>query len=214
MKKVIPIVLVLALGLATEVAKADFTFGTPTNLGPPVNSSSKDCIPNISADGMSLYFASNRPGGYGNQDLWVTTRVTTRSTTEYSWGEPVNLGPIVNGSADDVSPAISADGLSLYFDSTRSGGSGNLDIWVITRETVDEDWSTPEWLGPSVNSSAIDSSPFISADGLELYFARGQAWNTDRGIWPEHRLPGCPFWRPVSKPVSKCTYSDSTTSLL
>jgi len=64
---------VLALGL---VAKADFTFGTPTNLGPTVNSSARDGRPSISADGLSLYFISNRPGGVGDYDIWVTTRDT------------------------------------------------------------------------------------------------------------------------------------------
>jgi len=60
MKKAILLVLVLALGLTAEVAKADFTFGTPTNLGPTVNSSSGDAQPDFSMDGLSLFFDSNR----------------------------------------------------------------------------------------------------------------------------------------------------------
>ena len=66
------------------VAKADFTFGTPTNLGPTVNSSAGDDMPSISADGLELYFGSNRPGGSGNLDLWVTTR----DTKDDEWGPP------------------------------------------------------------------------------------------------------------------------------
>jgi Tol biopolymer transport system component len=194
MKRAISLVLVLALGMLVRVANADFTFGEPTNLGPMVNSTSNETHPRISSDGLSLYFASDRPDGSGSYDLWVTTRVTTRSTTEYSWGEPVNLGPIVNSSALDVAPFISADGLELYFNSTRSGGLGNLDIWVASRERVDEDWSTPEWLGPVVNSSAIDGAPFISADSLELYFARGQSWNTDVDIWLTMRASVSDQW--------------------
>jgi hypothetical protein len=118
MKKTISLVLVLALGLTAEVANADFTFGTPTNLGPPVNSSSYDALASMSADGLSLYFASGRPGGSGSDDLYVAMRVTKKD----DWGTPVNLGPTVNSSGLDHCARISADGLSLNFSSWRSGG--------------------------------------------------------------------------------------------
>ncbi|MHC4678827.1 MAG: hypothetical protein ACYTEK_09030, partial [Planctomycetota bacterium] len=64
MKKTIPITSVLVLCVVAEIAKADFTFGTPTDLGPPVNSSAEECFPSISADGLSLYFVYSRTGGY------------------------------------------------------------------------------------------------------------------------------------------------------
>ena len=202
------------------VAKADFVFGTPTNLGPTVNSSADDALASISADGLSLFFSSTRPGGFGKWDLWVTTRetrdgnwgtpvnlgptvnssasdlsssisadglslyygswwagygkndiwVTTRETTEDDWGTPVNLGPTVNSSSEDWSPSISTDGLTLFFGSNRPGGLGNWDIYVTTRATKDDDWSAPVNLGPTVNSSALDYGPCISADGLTLFF--------------------------------------------
>jgi len=168
-------ILVLALGLAAEVAKADFTFGTPTNLGPPVNTSAGEFSPHISADGLSLYFASDRPGQYGVFDLWLTTR----PTQDNKWEEPVNLGPTVNSSAFEAAPCISADGLSLFFcDGAfgvsvphRPGGYGNGDIWVSTRATKEEQWDSPKNLGPIVNGSARDLYPFISADGLSLFFS-------------------------------------------
>ncbi|MCP4228905.1 MAG: hypothetical protein GY771_01985, partial [bacterium] len=166
MKKTILLVLVLTLGLASEVAKADFTFGEPTNLGPTVNSSYWDIKPNILANGLTLYFTSNRPGGSGSFDLWVTTR----PTTDGPWGTPVNLGPTVNSSVRDITSVISADGLSLFFGSNRSGGSGGRDIWVTIRATTEDDWGTPVNLGSTVNSSYWDNSPSISADGLSLFF--------------------------------------------
>ncbi len=162
-------ILALALGLTTEFANADFTFGTPTNLGPIVNTSSGDWHPSISADGLSLYFNSNRPGGYGGYDLWVTTR----ETTDDPWGAAVNLGPTVNSSRDEVAPSISADGLSLYFSdpfNPRPGGYGSTDIWVTTRATTEDDWGTPVNLEPPVNSSADEIVSCISPDGLQLYF--------------------------------------------
>ena len=91
-------------------ANADFAFGTPI-LVPNVNSSSGEAYPNMSSDGLSLYFVSNRLGGYGGMDLWVATR----KTTDDDWNTPVNLGPLVNSSSNDASPSISADELTLYF---------------------------------------------------------------------------------------------------
>jgi uncharacterized protein (TIGR02246 family) len=168
MKKVIVMLLVLALGLATEVAKADFTFGTPKNLGLTINTPSADFAPNISADGLKLFFSSTRPSGSGQSDIWVTTR----ATKEDDWGNPVNLGPTVNSSAWEVGPCVSADGLELYFGSyNRPGGSGDYDLWVTTRETTDDDWGPPVNLGPTVNSSAGEWGQSLSADGLELYFS-------------------------------------------
>ena len=165
------LILVLALGLAAEVANADFTFGTPTNLGPIVNSSAEECFPSISADGLSLYFVSSRTGGVAGRDIWVTTR----ETTDDPWGTPVNLGPTINSPVSDGGVSISSDGLSLYFSSMRPGGYGDGDCWVTTRETIHSEWGTPMNLGPTVNSSADECYTSISADGLALYF------NSNRG---------------------------------
>jgi len=124
------LVLVLALVVGVEVANADFVWGTPTNLGPNVNSSADDAAPSISADGLQLYFIDwevFRPGGYGLADIWVTTR----ETTEDDWGTPVNLGPPVNTSAEDLGPSISADGSTLFFSPRRPGGYGSGDIWQV-----------------------------------------------------------------------------------
>ena len=115
------LVAVLACVVLTNayVAKADFIFGTPTNLGPTVNSSGWDGGPRILANGLTLYFSSNRPGGLGSYDTWVTTRETVQDP----WGEPVNLGPTVNSSDWDGLSSISANGLELYFSCKRPGAS-------------------------------------------------------------------------------------------
>jgi Tol biopolymer transport system component len=151
-----------------------FTFGEPTNLGPTVNSLALDKGPSISNEGLTLFFysGSNRLGSYGSTDLWVTTRVTV----DDPWSEPVNLGPNVNSSYHERNPSISADGLSLYFSSDRPGGpffSGfhPWDLWVTTRATVDDPWSEPVNLGPTVNSWTDEFSPSISVDGMSLYFS-------------------------------------------
>ena len=151
-------------------------WGEPVNLGPTVNSPVGDGGPSISADGLSLYFGSDRAGGYGGMDLWVTTRKTKADP----WGTPVNLGATVNGPANEGGPSISADELTLYFsdnhrrtqpDRERPGGLGNGDIWATTRKTKADPWGTPVNLGPTVNSPLRDQSPSISGDGLSLYFS-------------------------------------------
>lgn len=174
MRWTVLLAMVLVPALAMEASKADFTFGTPTRLGQTVNSWNDDYSPCISMDGLSLYFASNRFGGYGNYDIWISTRPTTSE----DWDPAENLGPLVNCSEEDVCPAISPDGLELYFTSFRTGGSGGSDIWVTKRDTTADPWGQPENLGLPVNSGADELTPSLSADGLELYFALGRA-NSD-----------------------------------
>ena len=175
MKKTISLVLVLSLVLASDIVNADFTFGTPMNLGPIVNSPDNDGLATFSSDGLELCFASDRPGGYGGLDLWVTSR----TTTDDSWSIPVNLGPTVNSSYSEGYPNLSADGLTLYFSDFpytatapgRPGGFGTYDIWMTTRETTEDEWGEAVNLGPRINTSTHDVTPRISIDGLSLYFA-------------------------------------------
>ena len=174
-------------------AFADFTFGEPENMGPTLNTSSRDEEPGISSDGLSIYFCSQRPGGYGGYDMYVTTRATEQD----EWGPPVNLGPTVNSSSDDFSEDISADGLELYFGSNRPGSS-NYDIWVAKRATIHDDWTTPINLGSNINSSSWEGCPSISDDGLELYFwtnRPGGAGGYD--IWVSRRDTKQDEWGPA-----------------
>ena len=177
MKKTIVLVLVLALGLVTEAAKADFTFGTPTSLGQTVNSSYNEFNASISADGLSLYFISNRTGGIGGTgmydgcDIWVTTR----ETTDDPWGIPENLGPTINSPVGEFGVSISSDGLSLYLDTLPPGVTGAEDLYVSTRVTTDDEWGIPVNLGLTVNSSGDDCYVNISADELALYFVSNRS---------------------------------------
>ena len=156
------------LWVTTRETKDD-PWGTPVNLGSPINSSAYEGAPCTSADGLELYFVSGRPGGSGTWDIWVATRKTQSDP----WGAPVNLGPTVNSPLKENQPSISADGLKLYFSDywgPRPGGMGATDICVTTRKTKEDPWVTPVNLGPPVNSVAHEWDPDISADGLLLYF--------------------------------------------
>ena len=163
------VVFVAAIVLGGGNTKADFTFGTPTNMGPTVNSPSSEHIGDISTDGLEMYVDSYRPGGQGDFDIWVNRRATIYD----DWGPPENLGPVVNSPTEDDHSNLSPDRLQLYFSSSRSGGYGSYDIWVTTRASVTEPWGTPVNLGPPVNTTNAQFGGYLSHDGLELYFKQG-----------------------------------------
>jgi hypothetical protein len=157
-KRTILMVLVLTLALFADVANADYTFGTPTNLGPTVNSSAYDFNPSIRADGLELYFVSDRPGGEGTYDIWVSTR----ATKEDDWGAPTNLGAPINTPDWQNSPCISADGLELYWN--------DWGLWVVRRATVSDPWGEAENDSLiNINTSNVNSAPCLSSDGLSLF---------------------------------------------
>ena len=150
------IILILIAGLFGSVAKADFVFGEPTKV-PNVNSTSHDGYPQISRDGLEMYFVSMRDH---SEDIWVSKRLTIQEP----WSEPVKLDAPVNTVRPEVSPSLSADGLELYFDRKDS------DLWVSTRATKDDPWGEPVKLESPINTGNREDHPCISADGLELYF--------------------------------------------
>ena len=149
-------------------AASDSIWDTPDDLGPLINTSThNEAGASISADGLTLYYTSDGPGGFGSGDIWITAR----ATEEAPWAVPMNIGQKVNSSAFDGYPSISPDGLELYFVSYRAGGYGNGDIWVTRRATEYAPWDEPVNLGPTVNSVYYETNPLLSPDGLLLFFS-------------------------------------------
>jgi Tol biopolymer transport system component len=187
----IVLIILAVVGYASAQNPA-LKFATPINLGPPINTPGFDGGPSLSADGLTLYLASNRPGGVGGDDLWVSSRTSTRD----AWQSPVNLGPTINSAEGDASPSISADGLELYFDSARPGGQGSGDLWVTARASASDAWGTPRNLGPSVNSSSADSVPKLSSDGRSLFFASARPGGLGmRDVWAVTRTSRAEPWQ-------------------
>jgi Tol biopolymer transport system component len=151
--------------VTTRASPAD-AWGTPRNLGPIVNSGSADSVPKLSADGLSLFFASSRPGGLGMRDVWISTRPSRLKP----WHAPVNLGPAVNTPENEWCPGISPDGLTLIVNSTRPGGLGGEDLWMTTRATRSLPWAPLVHLDESINTPGEDAKPEFSADGSTLLF--------------------------------------------
>jgi len=113
---------------------ASARIGDEGAFGPPVlvqelSSPFRDTRTAIRRDGLEIFLSSGRPGGVGNEDLWVSTRASTLDP----WSTPVNLGAVVNTTAFDGGPALSFDGTTLYFHSNRLGGVGGNDLYVTTR---------------------------------------------------------------------------------
>jgi hypothetical protein len=150
-------------------------WSAPVNLGPIINSAFSDQGPAISKNGLSLYFTSNRPGGLGGFDMYVSQR----ANVDDAWGSPVNLGPTVNTTFDEGNPAFSRDGHFLFFQSKRPGGLGGIDIWVSWRRHKhdDFDWEPPMNLGAGVNSAADDNGP--------TYFQNDEDGENDEGGAPQ-----------------------------
>ena len=145
----------------------------PVNLGATVNSPFQEILPALSKDGSSLYFASDRPGSMGGEDLWVSQR----AGKDGPWQAPVNLGAALNTPFHERSPELSRDGHFLFFATNRPGGEGDFDLWVTWRAHTHDDfgWWPAINLGPGVNGAAGDFGPsFFANDTLGLpilYFA-------------------------------------------
>jgi len=169
--------------------RSDAPWGEPVNLGPPVNDERSQIETAISPDGLELYF--------GDWDDW-NIRVCKRSSKDAPWSIPEFLGPPV-GLGIEAGVKLSADGLSLYFASERSGGYGGLDIWVSTRATTADPWGEPANLGPNVNSAASDAYPSISSDGRVLFFNSnrpGSYHPNGNDIWMTKRATESDPWGP------------------
>lgn len=145
-------------------ASAIAEWSPPVGLG-EVNSPHTDVAPALSADGLTLYFSSDRPGGAGGFDLWMARRTSVSGP----WGAAVNLGPEVNSSADETAPNLSADGGLLLLTSNRAGGLGGNDIWAARRSDPRDHlgWQQPLNIGAGVNGPGSDAGPHLRVG--ELY---------------------------------------------
>ncbi|MCH8903158.1 MAG: PD40 domain-containing protein [Bacteroidetes bacterium] len=140
------------------------SFGPPINLGEPINTPGWESQPSISADGKRLYFASNRKGGIGKKDIWVSLL-----DAGGHWGEPRNLGETINTRKDEKSPFIHPDGQTLYFASDGRVGMGGSDLYI--SRMSEGKWSKAVNLGFPINTQNDEISLVVSTDGQRAYFA-------------------------------------------
>ncbi|MBO9699183.1 MAG: PD40 domain-containing protein [Sporocytophaga sp.] len=139
----------------------------PVSVGSEVNSAkyfeNGACL---SFDGKKFFFASNREGGAGGNDIWVVEKKDNGS-----WGKPSNLGIPINTDADEESPFMDLDGKTLYFSSRAHKGMGGFDIFKSVFSEESKKWSIPENLGYPINSADNDLYFILSGDGRHGYYA-------------------------------------------
>ncbi len=127
------------------------------------NNEFDDCHPAISIDGDKLFFSSNRPGGFGGMDLYVSYRIGD------TWSEPVNLGANINTRGDEVFPFIHADN-TLYFASNGlPGGKGKLDLYYVVQDGAN--WTQPINLGEPFNTAGDDFGLIVDLNKINGYFS-------------------------------------------
>ena len=155
----------------------DFAWETPFNLGPGVNTAGFDAgasyFENEDGSAPLLFFGRGASGAMQGMtsDIWVAELLPDGT---FGNARPV---PELNSTQGDQRPSIRFDGLEIFFFSNRPGSTPNTmgvpttDIWVATRNSIDDPWDPPVNLGPEVNSAFGDFNPYISPDGLTLYFA-------------------------------------------
>jgi outer membrane protein OmpA-like peptidoglycan-associated protein/tetratricopeptide (TPR) repeat protein len=139
-------------------------WSVPENLGSGVNTSFWEAQPSLSNDGRVLYFSSDRQGGYGRKDLWVSELIDNKT-----WSKAINMGGIINSTNDEISPFIHANGHTLFFASDGHLGMGGLDLFM-TESNIGV-YSKPENLGFPINTHQDQVALFISADGSKGYYS-------------------------------------------
>ncbi len=142
-------------------------WGEPKLLGKRINSEYQEASACISSDNQTLYFSSNRPGGFGGKDLY---RVKMLPNGE--WSLPKNLGPNVNSKYDEDAPFIDANGHTLYFASNGIGTMGGYDVFKT--EYIDGVWASPESLGYPINTVNDDIYLSLDAGGRTGYYSSDQ----------------------------------------
>lgn len=145
-------------------------WGPPANLGPKINGVGNELCPTLSLDGRLLFLVSDRPGGCGGQDLYVSWRYDRKD--EVGWQTPVNLGCDVNSPVNDFTPSfIEPDPTgtpTLYFSSSRPGGPGATDIYAST--LGEGGVFGPPQLVEGLNTEFNDQRPNVRPDGREIFF--------------------------------------------
>ncbi len=177
-------VLLLGLGALQAGAQQFSDWSAPVNLNllpnqtTPINTASDDQHMAISKDGLSLYFASNRAGGCGDFDIWVTQR----TSVDDPWEEPSNLGCTINSSVRDFAPNLTTDGHLLFFHSFRANDNcGGGDIYYAHRKNRRDDlgWEAPQ----NLNRFGRDPEASLICGGIGDFNVVNTP-NTDAG--PNH----------------------------
>ena len=154
----------------------------PKNLGKPVNSEYWETQPSFSSDGRTLYYVSNRRGGWGRMDIWKSTFLGLDHDGNLIWSEPENLGDSINTLDDEMSPFIHPDNKTLYFASKGHIGMGGFDLFM-SRKIDDTTWVTPENLGYPINTYHDEIGLIVNAKGKLAMFSSDRLKGQGKDIY-------------------------------
>lgn len=181
----------------------DSTWGNIRNLGPTVNSLSWDSHPNLSHTEDTLFFASDRIGGFGLSDIYFT-----RKLKNGSWSSAQNLGPVVNTRNNEVSPFYHPRHNILYFSSNgQLFNFGEFDIYKTYK--VENHWSEPVNIGPLVNGRGSEFYFTIDSESRDLFYARSA--NRDLNMQDLYSFPLPMEAQPGSRTTVRGSLTDSLT---
>jgi len=175
------------LYLSYRVAK-DSAWTQPQPFGATINTPAYEGMGTFSPDNRELYFVSDRPGGYGGYDIWISR------FEDGLWQLPVNAGPSINTPGNETAPFIAADNRTLFFTSDGWPGMGGSDIFI-SKRINEKTWDKAQNLGYPINTAYDEKSEYVTNDGSKMYFAsdrNGPAGNYDLY---ETNLP--PFLHPI-----------------
>lgn len=144
--------------------RTDSFWTVPESFGGTINTTDYEGMPCLSADNKTLFFISNKKGGYGGMDIWMS------HFKDGLWQEPINLGPKINTAGNEFAPFLHPDGKHFYFSSDGHLGFGGLDLFMANwlQDTV---WSYPRNLGLPINTAFDDMSIFVFQNGNAAYFS-------------------------------------------
>lgn len=187
-------------------------WGEIKNMGEQVNDPSAwTSQPSISADGQTLYFSSNRAGGFGGCDIWETVK-----DSDGDWGQPINLGRLINTTKDEKTPFIHSDSHTLYFSSNGLQGVGGFDIFYSRMDSTGK-WTAPKNIGYPINSEGDDLGFFVSTDGKTGYFCSNDPNRTNgenMGGYDIYKFTLYPAARPEKVALVKGTITDNAGNAL
>ena len=185
---------------------ADSNWSVAQSFGATINTPAYEGMPCLSPDNRDLYFVSDRDGGYGGFDIWVSR------FEDGLWQLPRNLGPHINTEGDETAPFLHIDNKTLYFSSDGLTGFGGSDIFY-SRRVNDTTWGAPVNMGYPINTSSNETSISITIDGQQAYLASDRdSLDGNYDIY-ETKLPK--HLRPVEVAVLRgYTYDSLTESRL
>jgi WD40 repeat protein len=169
-------------------------WAAPINLGPVLNTQTDDQAPALSRDGHYLFFSTNRLGGLGGLDIWISYRARTHD--DFAWEAPVPITEI-NSVVNDAGPSFfeNEEGRpQLYFNSLRLGGAGLADIYL-TELQDDGTWSPPTAVA-ELNTPFQEQRPSVRFDGLEIVFGSTRPGSAAFDLWTSTRESVTAAWSP------------------